>query len=190
MADLRPGVAGVILAAGGGTRFDGPTHKLLAPFRGRAVIDWVFDAVETAGFNQTYVVTGAVDLGAVLRPTHTIVEAADWADGQSRTIQAAIRQADRDGHDAIVVGLGDQPLVPASAWRSVGAAAGTIVIASFDGDRRPPVKLHRTVWDLLPSSGDFGARSLMRQRPELVSEIPCTGNPADIDTTEDLIKWS
>jgi CTP:molybdopterin cytidylyltransferase MocA len=89
-----------------------------------------------------------------------------------------------------VVGLGDQPLVPASAWRSVGAAAGAIVVASFDGQRQPPVKLDRTVWPDLPVGGDFGARHLLTRRPELVSEIPCRGNPVDIDTVEDLRSWS
>lgn len=183
-------VAAVILAAGGGSRFDGPTHKLLAPFRGRPVIDWVFDAVEEAAFHRVYVVTGAVNLQDRLRPSFVEVHADDWADGQSRTLQAATNQAREDGQEAIVVGLGDQPMVPASAWRSVGAAAGQIVTASFEGDRRPPVKLHRSIWELLPADGDTGARDLLRNRPDLVSEIPCTGNPSDIDTIEDLQRWN
>ncbi len=89
-----------------------------------------------------------------------------------------------------MVGLGDQPLVPAEAWRHVAAAPGEIVTATFDGQRRPPVKLARTVWAELPVDGDVGARALMQRRPELVSEIPCTGNPVDIDTLEDLQRWS
>ena len=190
MSDRRSGVAGVVLAAGGGTRFEGATHKLLAPFRGRPIVECVFEAVAAAGFNQVYVVTGAVELGSLLPPGFTEISAADWAEGQSRTLHAAVARAHQDGHEAIVVGLGDQPLVPTSAWRSVGASAGSIVIASFEGKRRPPVKLHRSVWDLLPTQGDEGARTLMKDRPDLVSEIPCTGNPADIDTAEDLAQWS
>ncbi len=183
-------VAAVILAAGGGTRFAGPTHKLLAPLQGKPVIEWVFDAVEEAAFHRVYVVTGSVDLGLHLPPSFIEVHAEDWADGQSRTLQAAVTQAGADDQEAIVVGLGDQPMVPASAWRSVGAASGQVVAATFGGERRPPVKLHRSIWDLLPTEGDAGARNLLRDRPDLVSEIPCTGNPTDIDTIEDLQRWN
>ena len=183
-------VAGAVLAAGGGSRFDGDDHKLRADFRGRPVVSWVLDAAIEAGFNQLYLVTGAVDLADLCPEGVTLVHNPDWADGQSTSLGAAIDAARSDGHDALVVGLGDQPLVPAAAWRSVGASAGTIVTATFDGARRPPVRLHAAIWDEVPRTGDFGARTLMQQQPELVSEIPCRGNPVDIDTVEDLRQWS
>ncbi len=204
-------IAALILAAGGGSRFHydegaGPVHKLLAPFQGKPVVRWVLDAVVDAGFTHIYVVTGAVDLRAVLDdvrvglvsagPSHpappTVIEvsADDWADGQARTLQAGVRQARLDGMRAVVVGLGDQPMVPAAAWRSVAAASGPVAMAEFDGELRPPVKLEREVWDLLPVDGDEGARNLILARPDLLSRIPCRGNPTDIDTAEDLARWS
>lgn len=183
-------VAAAVLAAGGGTRFDADGHKLLAEFRGRPVVSWVIDAAKAAGFDQLYVVVGAVDLADLCDSDVTIVTNSCWADGQSTSLAAAIDAARADGHDALVVGLGDQPLVPAAAWRSVGAAAGVIVTATFDGDRRPPVRLDASIWDDVPRRGDEGARGLMRSKPDLVSEIPCRGNPVDIDTVEDLRQWS
>lgn len=186
--------AAVLLAAGAGSRFKSSEingrHKLLAELRGRPVIAWSLDAVLTAMFNDVFVVTGAVDLDDLLPPEVTAVHADRWAEGQALTIQAGIAAADAAGHDAVVVGLGDQPFVPASAWRAVGASRGPIVAASFDGAVRPPVKLERSVWELLPTQGDMGARELIRTRPDLVSAVPCSGNAADIDTTEDLARWN
>ncbi|MCP3989491.1 MAG: nucleotidyltransferase family protein [Actinomycetia bacterium] len=183
-------IAAVVLAAGAGSRFAGPEHKLRTLFRGRPILCWVLEAVDQAGFDQTYVITGAHDVDDLVGEEVTIVANPDWAEGQSTSLGVAVDAVAADGHDAFVVGLGDQPLVPASAWRSVGASAGEIVTATFDGKRRPPVKLSRSVWTMLDRTGDAGARPLMERRRELVSEIPCTGNPVDIDTLEDLQQWS
>lgn len=132
----------------------------------------------------------AGDLDPALALGVTEVSNPNWRLGQATSMGVGIERADRDGHHAAVVGLADQPLVNGDAWRAVAEATGPIVTATFDGRRRPPVKLERAVWPLLPRSGDEGARSLIKLRPDLVSEVPCMGNPIDIDTMEDLRKWS
>jgi molybdenum cofactor cytidylyltransferase len=182
-----------VLAAGGGTRFqpglDG-THKLLAPWRGRPLVWWAVSSAAGAGLERTWVVAGAADLSGVVPSGVEILANPRWAQGQATSLQVAISRARHEGMDAIVVGLADQPLVPPEAWRAVAEAIAPISVATYDGKRRNPVRLASEVWDLLPVDGDQGARSLIRGRPDLVGEVPCQGDPADIDTREDLLTWS
>jgi CTP:molybdopterin cytidylyltransferase MocA len=183
-------VAAVVLAAGGGTRFGGPGHKLLAGFRGRPLVWWALAAAEAARLDEVAVVVGAVDLGVAVPEGVRVIENPDWTSGQASSLQSAVSWAFERQHEAVVVGLGDQPLVPSSAWAAVAASASPVAVATFHGQRRPPVRLDRSVWSLLPTAGDEGARVLMKQRPDLVREVICEGQPADIDYEEDLNQWN
>ena len=180
-------VLAIVLAAGDGSRFGGP--KLLAEIDGRPLVVWAVEAALDAGL-EVAVVTGGQDLTAVLPDPVTEVPNPRWAEGQATSLQAGIAHADATGHDVVVVGLGDSPLVGADAWRSVAAVEAPIVTAEFDGQRRPPVRLAREVWPLLPTEGDEGARTLLRERPDLVTAVPCAGDPVDVDTQGDLERWS
>jgi molybdenum cofactor cytidylyltransferase len=183
--------AAVLLAAGGGRRFAGASHKLLAPFRGRSVVSWAIDAAVGAAFDETIIVDGAVDLAPHLPAGLIRLHNVDWAEGQAGSLALALDHARACGHDTVVVGLGDQPLITNDAWRRVGAADGTpISVATYDGKRRNPVRLSEIVWGLLPRSGDVGARDLIADHPEWVQDVPCPGTPVDIDTMEDLYRWS
>lgn len=186
-------VAAVVLAGGAGERFEGPVPKLLAPFGGRPLAAWAIGAAIDASLDAVVVVTGSVDLSPVLAGWEAEVvveENARWREGQATSLRAGLDVCEHLGMDAAVVGLADQPLVPSSAWRAVGhAAGGPVVTATFGGRRRPPARLHRSVWTMVAETGDEGARELMRRRPELVVEVPCEGNPADVDTLEDLRRY-
>ena len=186
VADRGGGIAGVVLAAGEGSRFAGPVHKLRAEFRGRPLVCWAADAALEAELAAVYVVLGAEDLGDLLPPEVTVVLNHEWQRGQAWSLQAGVRTAEMDGHAAVVVGVADQPLVGAEAWRRVAGTPGSIVTAVYGARRRPPVKLEGAVWPLLPLDGDEGARQLMRRHPEMVREVACPGDPSDIDTLEDL----
>jgi molybdenum cofactor cytidylyltransferase len=183
-------VAAVVLAAGGGTRFRGPEHKLVSLFRGRPLVWWALAAAASAHLDEVAVIVGAVDLGAVVPEGVRVIENPNWASGQASSLQRAVSWASEGQHEAVVVGLGDQPLVPSAAWAAVAASPSPVAIATFDGQRRPPVRLDRSVWSLLPTAGDEGARVLMKARPDLVSEVVCEGLPVDIDNEEDLTRWN
>jgi CTP:molybdopterin cytidylyltransferase MocA len=145
----------------------------------------------SAGFGACITVTGSVPLGP-LPDGVTEVHNDDWASGQRSSVLAAIHYARANNFDAIVVGLGDQPFITPEAWQLVADADSPIAIATYDGVRGNPVKLTSEVWDLfIAAEGDpdVGARTLIHLHPELVREVACKGNSADIDTTEDLSKW-
>jgi molybdenum cofactor cytidylyltransferase len=181
----------VVLAAGGGTRFRGATHKLLAPLHGCPVVEHAVAAAAGAAIGDVVVVTGAAALDDVaLPPAVRVVPNPRWADGQATSLQVAVAEARRGGHDAIVVGLGDQPFVPPEAWRLVATTPGELVVAVLDGTRTPPVKVAASLWDELPTSGDAGARVLLQRLPHLVVPVACPGSPVDIDTAEDLAEWN
>ncbi len=182
-------VAAFVLAAGASSRFSGG-DKLLADFRGRPLVHWAVAAAAGAGFDRIHVVWGATDLTAHVPEGIDLVHNAAWDQGQATSLARAVEVAGRAGDDAFVVGLADQPLIGAEAWRRVGASTSPIAVATYGGRRRNPVRFGASVWDLLPSVGDEGARRLVRERDDLVEEIPCPGVPIDIDTVEDLARWS
>ena len=184
-------VAGVILAGGPGTRFAGDRPKLLALLRGKPLVVWAVEPALEAGLDEVVVVTGAADLRDVVPDEVTLLQNEIWDQGQATTLRVGLDWCARRGHDAAVIALGDQPYLLASAWKAVAAAEGTpIAVATYAGRRGHPVRLAADVWPIMPVNGDAGARAVISQRPELVSEVPCDGNPRDIDTLEDLRRWS
>lgn len=179
----------ILLAAGSGSRFrSASTHKLLAPLRGVPVFRWALDAVRDAGFAHVVVVTGAAELEL----PDDVIRAHNprWAHGQATSLQRGLEVAGALGAAAVVVGLGDQPFITPAAWRAVAASPADIAVATYGGRRGNPVLLRQTIWTLLPTEGDQGARSLIALRPELVADVACDGSPADIDTMEDLQQWN
>lgn len=184
-------IAAVVLAAGESRRF-GPDHKVLAPLDGRPLLAHVLAAVVDAEvFAAVYVVSGPVSLAQFCEaPIRELVNE-NWATGMGSSLLCALRQASSDGMDAVVVGLADQPGVTAETWRQLAEAAQSeIVVATYQGQRGNPVRLDASVWSLIDGTGDYGARELMRRRPELVTELACEGNGRDIDTLEDLEQWN
>jgi CTP:molybdopterin cytidylyltransferase MocA len=180
----------VVLAAGGGTRFTGPTHKLLAPLRGKPVVQWALEHAVAAGLDETIVVTGAVDLGTLVPAGVEVVHNPRWAEGQATSLQAAVAHAREHSHDSLVIGLGDLPGIPPEAWRRVADSGADLATAVVAGQRTPPVRIGAALWDELPTAGDEGARVLLRNRPDVVVPVTCPGTPVDIDTAEDLVQWS
>ena len=183
---------GVLLAAGSGTRFTGAQHKLLTLINGQTIISHSITAMIGSRLDGFIVVSGALDISDYIGDLED-VHNPDWKSGQRSSVITAMNFARSHGYDAIVVGLADQPFLTSQAWTNVATSTSPIAIATYNGTRGNPVRLHSSVWDTfedLEADPDAGARSLIRLHPELVREVACEGNSADIDTTEDLDTWT
>jgi nicotine blue oxidoreductase len=187
------GVAAAVLAAGGGSRFAGDTPKVLAELGGRPLVAHAVDAAVAGGLRPVLLVVGELgDDVAVHAPGEVeIVRNRDWRDGIASSLRAVLHALEpRDEIGAVVVGLADQPFVGSAAYERLAAAydAGArLAAATYEGRRANPVLVAREHWhEASALEGDEGARQLMRRHA--VVEVSCdgTGDPTDVDTTEDL----
>jgi CTP:molybdopterin cytidylyltransferase MocA len=189
----RGGVAAIVLAAGAGSRFGG--GKLLAPYRGRPLIEGALVNLADAPVDETVVVVGAdaKRLREVCEPYEVrVVENPGWAEGMSTSVGAGLRALGPEAQAAVVL-LADQPLVGAGAVGRLVEAferGAKVAVATYGGRPRNPVLFSREVWPLLEAelSGDEGARPFLRRHLKLLTQVPCdgVGDPADVDTAEDL----
>ena len=187
-------VAAVVLAAGRGSRLEASVAKPLLEYRGRPLVAYALEAAIASGLRPVVLVVGH-DADAVARLANefdgvAIVPAADWADGISQSLRAALEAFTADGNvDAVCVGLADQPRVGAEAYRRVAAAVdagAALAVATYDGQRGNPVAIARTLWSAARAlTGDAGARQLM-DGSEVEVDCTGTGDPADVDTLDDL----
>jgi molybdenum cofactor cytidylyltransferase len=196
-------VLGLVLAAGGSTRMGRP--KQLAELDGRPLLAHALAALDAAQVDQgsgprpavdrvvvalggaAQEVLDRVDLG---RAEPVVVEG--WAAGMGHVLAGALARAGGDWR-AVVVVLGDQPLVSGAAvarvveaWR---AGAGPVVAAAYGGRPGHPKLFDRRLRpDLLRLAGDAGARDLVAAHPEWVHQVEVgdLGSDADIDVEADL----
>ena len=192
---MRSAVAGVLLAAGEGSRFGRP--KALVELDGQTLAERGVTLLRAGGTDPVLIVTGAAQVE--LRPEHQArtVYNREWRTGMGSSLRAALRALTEleAGPEigAVVVALADQPLVGTEAVGRLIAAyrsGAGVAVAAYGGKPRNPVLLAREHWPevIATATGDQGARAFLRARPELVTLVECgdTGRPDDIDTPADL----
>jgi CTP:molybdopterin cytidylyltransferase MocA/SAM-dependent methyltransferase len=183
---------GLVLAAGAGTRFGG--GKLLATIAGRPVLQHVLDALRAAGVEDSVVVLGgdadqiegAIEWGSERRVVNP-----DPERGLASSLQVGFEAIGPDA-GAVLVALGDQPLVSAGVIRALLDAPAkrgrSIVVPVYPDDRgRNPVLVRRAAFALVgEATGDRGLGPLIEAHKDLVQEIPVDAANPDIDTHADL----
>jgi CTP:molybdopterin cytidylyltransferase MocA len=178
-----------VLAAGRGVRFGGDLPKQLVPLAGRPLGAYAVDAALASGLSPVVVVVSDARVETALRgagpATFLRNEAPEL--GISSSLHTALRVLEPEGRvDGVVVGLADQPLVGADAYRRVARAlddGARLAVAVYGGVRGNPVLIGRDHWAAaLTLTGDEGARVVLRRHG--AREVPCdgTGEPIDVDT--------
>jgi CTP:molybdopterin cytidylyltransferase MocA len=184
-------VAGILLAAGEGSRLGRP--KALVELGGRTLAERGVAMLREGGADPVLVVTGAAPLS--MATIHTVYNP-DWRSGMGSSLAAGLRALGVGSGAAVgaaVIALADQPLVGAEAVRRLIAVyrqGAAVAVAAYGGQPRNPVLIAREHWPavLELATGDTGARPFLRTHPELVTLVECgdTGSPDDIDTPRDL----
>jgi molybdenum cofactor cytidylyltransferase len=178
-------VAGLILAAGAGTRFGGQP-KQLADLGGRPLLQWAVRAqCDVAALGRVVVVLGSqaarvranVDFGRA-----EVVVCENWESGQAASLRRGLDALTEAAK--VVVTLGDAPLVSSAVIsRFAGEAPGTRAV--YDGRPGHPVVLGaEQISQLLSLRGDVGARNLLRGGAVIEAGHLCSGR--DVDTPDDL----
>jgi len=186
MSAVSP-VAGLVLAAGSGSRLGTPKAGL--ELDGERLVDRAVRTLREGGCTPVLVVLGAVMMEV---PDAVVVANPDWASGMGSSLRVGLAALPA-GRSAVVVALVDQPGIgPDVVARLIAAhvAGARLAVATFGGRRRNPVLLARDTWVEVAelARGDSGAREYLDANPGLVTAVPCDdiANPDDIDTPADL----
>jgi nicotine blue oxidoreductase len=185
-------VAGMVLAAGAGTRMGQPKGLLRT-----AGTPWVARAagvLAEGGCAPILAVTGAQaeEVNALVPAFAQTVVAADWSEGMAASLRAGLRAVD-ERVTAVIITLVDTPGVTAATVDrlrlfAVSAGPGALARAQYGGVPGHPVLIGRDHWAgvIATASGDAGARGYLVQHGVTLVECSDIGSGEDIDTPEEL----
>ncbi|WP_433295724.1 nucleotidyltransferase family protein [Actinoplanes sp. CA-030573] len=179
------GVAGLVLAAGGGRRYGMP--KALVAYGGMLLVDRAALVLREAGVAPGLVVLGAsaprVIAEAVALP-RTVINP-DWESGLASSLRVGLTTLLGTSASAAVILLVDMPGVTAAAVRRVTglAAPDALVMGGYGARRGHPVLLGRAHWAgvIESASGDHGARDYLRAHAAEVRVVPVGDVADDLD---------
>jgi molybdenum cofactor cytidylyltransferase/nicotine blue oxidoreductase len=179
-------IAGLVLAAGAGTRMGMPKALVedeSGPWLVRAV-----QALGDGGCDDVTVVLGAsADQAAELVEGTPVVVAEDWAEGMGASLRAGLRALAGTDATAVLVTLVDLPDVGAPVVRRLldrEVDAGTLVRASYDGVPGHPVLIggDHLAGVLATAVGDRGARDYLAAHQHDLVECGDLATGGDVDS--------
>jgi len=196
-------IAGIILAAGGASRYGAP--KQLLDWRGQPFVRRVAQTALQAGLDPVIVVTGfkSAEAATVLKGLPvTMAYNKEWQAGQGVSIQVGMNallnfsrdserlKQGRAGSGGAVFLLADQPQVTVNVIRALvewhAASLRPLVVPLVLERRANPVLFDRAAFpDLTQLTGDIGGRALFSKYP--IAYLPWHDEALllDVDMPED-----
>ncbi len=191
VSDMATVCAGLVLAAGRGSRFGG--GKMLALINGRPMLQHVLDAAAGAALDPVVVVLGAdaalIERTVAWRHERRLINV-DPDRGLSSSLAIGLKEL--GDQKRVLVLLGDQPFVSVGNVSAIAAAPiepeKPIVVPRYsDGKPGNPVLLEREAFPLAAAlHGDHGMSQLFRSDPDLVRYVDLRGTNPDIDEVSDI----
>ncbi|MCP4494373.1 MAG: nucleotidyltransferase family protein [Gammaproteobacteria bacterium] len=189
------GITAIVLAAGLSRRMQ-ERNKLLVDFKGHPLLRRVVDALLGSILTDIIMVTGyqADAIQHALADTALrFVHNADYEKGLSTSLQCGIKAVPATAKGAMIC-LGDMPLLKSTSIDALLQAfdeqhGDKICVPVYQHECGNPVLWPRRFFpSIRQSTGDIGARWLIKSHPESVHEVVVNdaGVLRDIDTLEDL----
>lgn len=184
-------VAGILLAAGGGSRFGMP--KALVRHRGRLLVEHATQVLRTGGCAPVVVVLGAASeqvRSTAQLPGACVVDNPGWTSGMGSSLRVGLaRLAECPASAALIVPV-DTPGLTASAVRRVArlAAPDVLARATYHGAPGHPVLIGRSHWPAVAelADGDTGARPYLDRHVVIAVACEDIALGEDADRPDDL----
>jgi molybdenum cofactor cytidylyltransferase len=192
-AQSAPRVTAIVLAAGKSSRMG--ANKMLADFHGQPLLRTTIESLQGSAVDEVIVITGhqraeveAAVKGLPVRVFHN----PDYAEGLSTSLRVGVTAV--QGSDAVLICLGDMPLVQSATIDRLIAAFNptehrSVVVPVVRSQQGNPVLWGREHFEKLTAlSGDKGARNLIAELKAEATEVTTAdeGILQDIDTPEAL----
>jgi molybdenum cofactor cytidylyltransferase len=191
-------IAILLLAAGSSSRL-GRSKQLLS-IKGQPLLLKSVKAAIESGIKNITVVLGANEQAhreVITDAGVQVVVNTDWKKGMGNSLKAGLSYLLQQlpKVEAVVTMVCDQPLINSDQLRKLISEyenfESTIVASFYQGATGVPVLFDRTLFsELLSLSDDAGAKKILQQHPHLVKTVPFPGGEIDIDTEDDLKKFS
>ncbi|MFV0535668.1 MAG: molybdenum cofactor biosynthesis protein MoaE [Cumulibacter sp.] len=199
-------VAGLVLAAGAGTRMGMPKALIRLP-GGKSLLANAIEILREGGCRDIVVVLGAGEpvvrkaleawsdkIDALMGEDELVLVSNEhYGEGISTSVRAGLEASSElpKVPEAVVVQLVDTPEISPDAIDRVVqvAAPSALAVATYDGVIAHPMLLGSEHWESIAESlaGDVGARKYLDGHPELQRiNADGLGSPVDVDTPEQL----